>query len=862
MTPRATYRLQFHKDFTFADAAKLVPYFVKLGISHLYASPILTARAGSTHGYDVVDHAWVNPELGGEDGFRALAAVLRAEDIGIVLDIVPNHMAVGSADNPYWLDLLEKGRDSVFANLFDIDWEPAQPMLRDKVLVPFLAKRLADAVDAGDIKLIWDEGLGKFAFAYAEHRFPLRREDYPLVLAGAENPAEADLSRFNEPQALGELLAQQNFRLAYWMNAGDRINWRRFFDISGLAAVRVEDDGVFELTHAMIFRLFSEGLIDGVRIDHVDGLADPRAYCRRLRARLDALLPQRPRKTPAYIVVEKILAPGECLSADWNVDGTTGYDFMNQISALQHDGRNAERFSKLWADISGRSADFETEERIARRQTLTESFANAMRAAAAAFCAISGHSHPDPAAFELALETLLEHFRAYRTYATGDSPDPPPGKFFDAAYDAAYSAATDDVKRALSTIAAAMRGQRAEYGAAAVDAVRRFNQLAAPVAAKAVEDTAFYRYGRLLSRNDVGFSAGCFAQDKDMFFTINRERHAAFPQSLLATATHDHKRGEDVRARLAALSEIPELWEEEVRNWFALNAPLHGGAVAPDDEYRLYQTLVGCWPLDVTIDQSHPPQIFVERIVQWREKSLREAKLRTSWSNPDTAFEEANIDFVRAILNPRRARDFIGRITRFVQALAPAGILNSLVQCVMRCTCPGIPDLYQGCELWDFSLVDPDNRRPVDFAVRSGLLDRTAPLPALLPEWRNGHVKLALIQRLLALRVAALECFQSGDFIPVPITGDRSAHVVAFTRTTNGKSVLAAVPRLCARPCLKQEMPLPSPSFWGDCALSLPPDLRERTWHDALAPQGVRVTSWDCASLFARFPAAVLVSVQ
>ncbi|HXJ01831.1 MAG TPA: malto-oligosyltrehalose synthase [Micropepsaceae bacterium] len=867
MRARATYRLQFHKDFSFAEAAKLAPYLATLGISHLYASPILAARAGSTHGYDVVDHARVNPELGGENGFRMLANAFHAEGLGIVLDIVPNHMAVGGADNPYWLDLLEKGRDSVFANLFDIDWEPAQPHLRDKVLVPYLAKRLADAVEAGDISLIWDENLGKFAFVYGEHRFPLRREDYPAVLGGAELPAQADLRPFNEPAVLGALLAEQNFRLAYWRNAGDRINWRRFFDITGLAALRVEDDGVFELTHAAIFRLYSDGLIDGVRVDHVDGLADPRAYCRRLRARLEALSPQRERKEPAYIVVEKILAPGECLPGDWNVDGTTGYDFMNQVSALQHDGSNADRFGKLWADISGRPADFETEERMARHETVAEAFANALRAAAAAFRALVPDTELDQIAFEQGLSLLLEYLRAYRTYATGDSPDPPPGKFFEAAYDAACHDADTDLRATLDSIAAIMRGEQAAQGTAACDAVRRFNQLAAPVAAKAVEDTAFYRYGRLLSRNDVGFAPACFAQSSDAFFAKVEMRRDTFPQSLLATATHDHKRGEDVRARLAALSEIPDQWESEVRVWFALNTPLRGEAVAPGDEYHLYQTLVGCWPLDLRPDSADAMENFVQRIVTWREKSLREAKLQTSWETPNRAFEKANSNFVRAILDPSRSRAFLDRLADFVERLAPAGILNSLVQCILRCSCPGIPDLYQGTELWDFSLVDPDNRRPVDFTTRQAYLNRRVGPSALLAQWRDGHVKLALIDRLLALRGSAPECFHGGDFRPLDVRGTRADHVVAFSYGANGKFILVGVPRLCAKACMERRTPLPSPAFWGECAITLPAELRECMWRNALDEPGARapillprVAAFDCALLFADFPAAVLVS--
>jgi (1->4)-alpha-D-glucan 1-alpha-D-glucosylmutase len=801
MTVRATYRMQFHKGFTFADAAALAPYLAALGISHLYSSPILAARAGSTHGYDVVDHARVNPELGGEDGFRALAAALRAHDIGIVLDIVPNHMAVGGADNSCWLDVLEKGRDSVFANMFDIDWEPAQANLRDKVLVPLLGEKPREVIDSGELSLIKDEGLGKYAFAYHEHRFPLRKEDYAQ--------ADADLAAANAPDRLRDLLERQNFRLAFWRDAGERINWRRFFDITELAALRVEDDGVFEIIHATVFRLYGEGLIDGVRVDHVDGLTDPRAYCRRLRARLEALNAQRERKDSPYIVVEKILARDESLPDDWGVDGTTGYDFMNQVSALQHDGANAECFAKLWAGISGRAPSFAPEERAARREVMEHAFANQLRAAAAAFQVLAPDAGHDE--FEAALALLLENFHAYRTYTS--TPSPP----FDAAYEESREAAPSV---ALDAIAQAMRSGAEEAG----DAVRRFNQLAAPVAAKAVEDTAFYRYGRLLSRNDVGFTPDRFAATAENFLREAALRGRALPNAMLATATHDHKRGEDVRARLAALSEVPDLWEREVRAWFDMNAPLRPPTVTPGDEYQLYQTLVGSWP------------IKADRVLAWREKSLREAKLQTSWFTPDAAFEEANASFVRAILDP--GHGFVEKLDGFVAKLAPAGICNSLVQCALHYTLPGIPDLYQGAELWDFSLVDPDNRRPVDYGLRDGLLSSALSLDG----WKTGAPKLALIRRLLALRKERPDAFEAAiEVVPAP------ERILAFRRS----SLFVAVPLLCARACMDRGFPLPTASG----------SLRaEGRWRNALDPGLPNLRSLDCAELFRDFPVAVLVS--
>jgi (1->4)-alpha-D-glucan 1-alpha-D-glucosylmutase len=856
MIPRATYRLQFHKDFTFHEAAELAPYLRDLGISHVYASPILAARAGSEHGYDVTDHAHINPDLGGEEEFRALANAMRSAGIGIILDIVPNHMAVGGADNPCWLDLLEKGRDSVFADLFDIDWEPAQANLRGKVLVPFLELSLRETLERAEIQLVWDENLGKLAFAYYEHRFPLRREDYAEVGAG-ENPAAATLDAYNTPAALQTLLAEQNFRLAEWRIAAERINWRRFFDITGLAALRIEDNGVFELVHATVFRLFSDGLIDGVRVDHIDGLADPRAYCRRLRSRLEALLTQRQSKEAPYLVVEKILARGERLPQDWGVDGTTGYDFMEDVSALQHCETNAERFGRLWARISGRSADFETEERSARRDILVQGFANALRSTAASFQRVAAEQHAS--ALGGALSLLLEDFRAYRTYAMGDSAEPAPGEIFDAALRNAKKSAGAEMQGALAAIEAIMRGAHASDAEFAHDAVRRFNQLAAPLAAKAVEDTAFYRYGRLLSRNDVGSAPDRFGISTGAFLQSVAQRRADFPRALLATATHDHKRGEDTRARLAVLSEIPGMWESEIERWRELNAPLRPAAIEPGDEYQLYQTLFAAWSPGLQPQDRRPLADFTNRIQTWRQKSLREAKLKTSWTQPDEAFEQVNADFVAAILDPDRSPTFLGRLAAFVQTVAPAGICNSLAQCVLRNLSPGIPDLFQGTELWDFSLVDPDNRRAVNFALRRNLNRDVAPA-SLLADWHSGQVKLALIRRLLGLRSSHRELFTGGDFGPVGLSGRRQENVLAFLRAASGVSLLVAVPRLCAESCIKRSAPLPFASYWEGTQILLPPELAQRQWRNVLDPNTAPSIISDCSAMFAKFPAAVLMS--
>lgn len=858
MIPRATYRMQFHAAFTFADGAGLADYLARLGVSHLYSSPILHARAGSCHGYDVVDHRRINPELGGEDGFRQMATDLRAHGLGIILDIVPNHMAVGGADNPWWLDVLEKGAASPFAHYFDIDWSPENPALRNKILAPFLGSTYGEVLNAGEIRLIWDDALGRLTFAYHDHRFPLRATDYAEI-CGGDAPQDADLSAWQAPDPLHRLLERQHFRLAWWRTASDQINWRRFFTINELAALRVEDPPVFEATHAKVLDLYAEGAIDGVRIDHIDGLGDPGHYCRLLRQRLRERTGERPadaRDGEPYIIVEKILARGEALPADWQVAGTTGYDFMNDVSAVQHAGPGAEPLRRLWAEVSGRPPGFEDEERLARGQVLVVAFGGALDALVRA-CqglapeSIAAHDVTAPA-LRRALISLAGDFRAYRTYATGQEDTVEPGPCFEDALAAALARAGPVDSAALRYLDDAMFGADVAASPARAHAVRLFNQLMSPLAAKAVEDTAFYRYGRLLSRNDVGFEAAEFTIEPDEFHERAKRRLESAPHGLLATATHDHKRGEDARARLAVISEIWGVWTDAVRAWFDLNARLRPPQLDPGDEYQLYQALVGSWPLGLRADEAAELAAFASRIQAWRRKSLREAKLHTSWADPDQAFEGANDRFVAAILDPVRSPNFLRSFEDFVRRIAPAGALNGLGQVTLRCTMPGVPDLYQGTEFWDFSLVDPDNRRPVDYGARVSALAGSASLADALKDWQGGRVKQLLIARLLALRTEHPTLFAEGDYQPVPVGGARSANVLAFLRRTGPAALLVAVPRLCASAAMEAGSPLPAPGFWGDTAL-----IADGSWRDGLS--GAMRADLSCSGLFAEFPVAVLL---
>jgi (1->4)-alpha-D-glucan 1-alpha-D-glucosylmutase len=804
MTPRATYRLQFHKDFTFDDAVPLAPYLAKLGISHLYSSPILTARAGSTHGYDVVDHTNINPELGGAEAFERLAAALTAAGIGIIVDIVPNHMAVGGADNPWWLDVLENGDASRYARFFDVQFDTPDADLQGKILAPFLGAPYGEVLQSGDLRLVRDETSGKVAVAYHHHRFPIRPEDQAMVTS--------DLERYKDPGALHDLLERQNFRLAWWRTAGDQINWRRFFDITELAGLRIERPEVFDAVHAVTFDLYRRGLIDGVRVDHVDGLADPAGYCRTLRTRLDAFDPDR----TAYIVIEKILGPGEQLPVEWGVNGTTGYDFMNQVSALQHDPSGEPALTKFWSTISGRPADFEAEELTAREEMLRTAFDRQLDVAAEAFYVIAAGS-PETrdltvSALHRGLVHIIRHMRVYRTYATGTEGSPAPGPYFDQAVAAALEEAPTE-SWSIQFIAQTLASNTSRT------AVKSFNQLTAPVAAKAVEDTAFYRYARLLSRNDVGFQPGQLASDSADFHETMRQRTIDHPHAMLTTATHDHKRGEDSRARLAVVSELPDEWRVAVEAWRQTNAALRPENIAPDDEYQLYQTLVGAWPPGLSTTNAEALDNFRERVASWRIKSLREAKLRSSWAAPDEAYEKANLNYLETLLNPVWSSKFISQIGSFVDRIASAGAVNSLVQLVLRCTAPGMPDLYQGAEFWDFSLVDPDNRRPVDYSARIEALEAETPLPELKQNWRDGRIKQHLAAGLLGLRADNPHLFAHGDYQQLTVEGLRKDHVLAFARRQNGQMAVVVVPLRCAAAVIGSDAIAPAADWWADTAV-------------------------------------------
>jgi (1->4)-alpha-D-glucan 1-alpha-D-glucosylmutase len=843
-------RLQLHEGFTFADASNLVPYLVDLGISHVYSSPILTARAGSSHGYDVVDPTSVNPELGGTQGFRDFVGVLHAAGLGLIVDIVPNHMAVGGSDNPWWTDLLRHGRRSRYADFFDVGWDTDDPDMRGKVLAPFLGRPYGEALSAGDIRLTLGSSKDP-VIRYFGSEFPIDPTDHAHINeCGLES---FDPTNPNGRCQLHTLLERQHYRLVWWGAAGSEINWRRFFDINGLAGLRIEVPEVFEATHATLFRLYADGLIDGFRVDHVDGLSDPPGYCRRLRQRLDELAPDR----RAYLVVEKILGAGESMLADWDIDGTSGYDFMNEVSALQHDASSASALGQLWHVLTQRPADFEDEEVSARRETLLHGFDSQLQAVTEA---VHRLARAEPATRNLSaakiragLVALLSHFPVYRGYDAGSKRSPTDQAAFDRALARAKRAFPQSMHPVLDQLDRWLGGERENSVAAT-----RFQQLSAPVAAKSVEDTAFYRYGRLLSRNDVGFDAMCLGTSVVEFHRACAGRLATFPNAMLATATHDHKRGEDLRARLAVISELPDEWAAFLASG---RAP---GAERPDpaDEIMLYQMIIGAWPPELDPSDEAGCRAFAERLAQWQQKALREAKLRTNWTTPDAAYEAVAKDFLFNLVSP--GGNFLPFARTFIEMISPAGAVNGLAQTVLKMTAPGVPDFFQGSELWDFSLVDPDNRRPVDLdRRRQALAAKKEPVDDQV-SWRDGRVKQAVIQRVLALRRRAPDLFEHGDYRALPVKGALEDHFIAFIRRYGQSVLVVVVPRLVHRLLQTGDRITLDPDHLSTTTISFPAELQGRALHSLLIrdEEAVARPSVSVESLVGAFPVAVLYALE
>ncbi|HET6467273.1 MAG TPA: malto-oligosyltrehalose synthase [Geminicoccaceae bacterium] len=869
--PRATYRLQFRSGVGFAEAAALVPYLASLGVSHLYASPLLRAREGSTHGYDTVDFARLDPALGGLEDFARLSAALREHGLGLILDFVPNHMGIGP-DNPWWQELLAQGERS--PPRFDVDWRATAGATPGRVLLPVLGDPYGRVLERGELGLVPDEATGRPAAAYFEHRYPLSPATFALIdpslpaLLDATPPDAARIGTLLEaasaPERLHAILEAQPWRLAHWRTAAHLLNYRRFFDITELASVRMEDPAVFEEAHGLILELVAQGRLQGLRLDHVDGLWDPAGYLVRLQA---ALAHVRGTDAPFYVLVEKILGPDEELPPDWPCAGTTGYEFLGTLTGPFLDAHGLDRLTALYGEITGEGRDFATIAREAKRETLARLFPGELERLARE---AHGIAQADLATRDLPLAVLRDAIAAYivalpvyRTYVDAAGASGEDLRRIEAALEDARSSGTVEDETAFAFLRRLLVGGTEETLGFAM----RLQQVSGPVMAKALEDTAFYRWHRLVALNEVGGEPAHPPLGAEAFHAANAARLARQPGGMLAGTTHDTKRGEDVRARLAVLSELPEAWAAAVRRWRELNAPLVRGEAGrrvpePKVAYLIYQTLVGVWPLGLGPKDAAGLHHLADRLATYLQKALREAKERTRWTAPDAEYEAAVESFARALLHPGESAEFLGDLAAFVGRIAPAGAANGLAQTLLRLTAPGVPDIYQGSELWELSLVDPDNRRPVDFAALAAALADPSPLPARLARWRDGHVKQGLVQAVLRFRAERPELFAIGGYRPLQAEGARADHVLAFARAQGDAFALTIVPCRVARLLEGADLPLPPAEAWSETRLVLPPELARRPWRDRLSDALHETDSrgrLPLAPVLARFPGALLV---
>jgi (1->4)-alpha-D-glucan 1-alpha-D-glucosylmutase len=923
--PRATYRLQLGPGLTFDNAAGLLDYLQALGVSDCYTSPFLETATRGSHGYDVSDHNRLREELGGEAAFGRFAGALRERGMGLLVDVVPNHMGIAQNRNAWWLDVLQHGPASAYASYFDIDWRPVKTELAHKVLLPILGEQYGVVLDKGELRLSLEDG--RFVVRYYDTILPISPRSYGRILGhrietlsaalGGEHAdvvrlkslitwfatlpprterdperlaarrREADIGRekllallaesqavrefveeniriFNgtpgEPRSmdlLDALLDDQAYRVAYWRVAGEEINYRRFFDINDLAAIRMEDPEVFEATHRLLFRLVREGVVTGLRIDHPDGLYDPAEYFRRL---------QRGAGGDFYIVAEKILAPGEQVPDSWETAGTTGYEFLNLLNGIFVDRANARAMEHVYArQIKNRPAFIDIVHECKRLITET-SMASELNVLGHRLNTIS-EKHRSSRDFTLgsltrALRETIVGFPVYRTYVDGQVTARDRDFIARAVGHARRRATTDatvyDWLQDLLTLKAPEWATEHDIQER-LDFVMRFQQITGPVTAKGYEDTALYRFNRLVSLNEVGGDPSRFGVGLAEFHSENAARLRRSPHGLSTTATHDTKRGEDVRARINVLSELPDEWRRRVGVWQRLNrrhrTMLEGAAVpGANTEYLIYQTLVGAWPIDA------------ERLTTYLMKAVREAKSHTSWINPNARYDQALTQFAEAILDPRRSAAFLDDLATFQARIAHFGALNSLAQTLIKITAPGVPDFYQGTELWDLSLVDPDNRRPVDWKLRRRLLadlehalattqDRAALAHELYVKKDDARVKLFLIREALALRRAQPALFAGGAYRPLEPRGSLAEHLCAFARVDDHAAAITVVPRLLAR--RGGEVPPLGMDYWQDTTLEIPAEVGRR-FRNVLTGETVEDHALPVGRVLAHIPVALL----
>jgi (1->4)-alpha-D-glucan 1-alpha-D-glucosylmutase len=938
----ATYRLQFSSDFRFTDATALVEYLAKLGITDIYASPILASRKGSKHGYDATDSTQIDPDIGTPQEFEQFENALLEHGMRLILDIVPNHMAA-SSENRWWMDVLENGNDSLFASFFDIDWHPPSRNLEGRVLLPVLGRPFGETLDRRELQLKFENG--RFFVQYFDSKFPLMPRSYRRVLKqrmeelkirlSEDSPAYQEYSGIiaalsettrpkgdaerrvqvegvrerlrrlasengevlcfieenvgifngkpNEPAslcALERLLDEQHFRLAYWQDPNEGINYRRFFAISDLVGIRAEDQLVFNATHDQIFNLFAKGVIRGLRIDHIDGLRDPVGYLNRLQERLAEA---QPGSEAPYVVVEKILSRGEPLPGDWPVSGTTGYDYLNAANGLFVCPSGARKLERIYFDFISKEMNFADVVYEKKRLVMNSLLRVEMRSLGRQLADLAAHDRyaRDILRPEL-LDALIEVTACvpvYRTYIRTIEPSDWAKDVIEGAIEEArrrgphLNPASFAFLRDVLTIANhphVLPEQREERLAFTM----RWQQLTGPIVAKGVEDTALYVYYPLLSLNEVGGNpepSKVTTLEGFVEFVQERQRH--WPDSLNATSTHDSKFSEDVRTRLDVLSEIPEEWATAIAEWSRENQEHRqtvNGRPAPDtnEEYLIYQALVGLWPANL----SELPSIS-RRLQEYAIKATREAMVHTRWTEPNAEHERAVCDFIQRILSTEPSSPFLESVARLHSKVAQAGAINSLGLTLLKIASPGVPDFYQGSELWNLSLVDPDNRRPIAFSVRKEAFRSLVARPRFDPvcnvreiwkHWLDGRIKQFTIWKALCCRRQYAELFREGEFVPVEVAGGRSRHLISFLRRRGSEQALIAIPRWIANHLDGGDRTLPE-GFWMETSLQLPPGSA-LSWRNVFTGKTIKSASGEgnsyllAGEVFARFPVALLVS--
>ncbi len=926
--PLATYRIQFNSSYRFEHAIEIVDYLADLGITHLYASPIFKAKKGSTHGYDVVDPNQINPELGTSDDFERLSSELRKLNLGLVQDIVPNHMSV-DYENTMLTDVLENGINSKFFNFFDIEWDHPYESIKGRLLLPFLGKFYGECLESGEIKIVYNEN--GFTVNYYDLKFPLKLESYAnilqygvsslknkigkehsdylkllgliFVLRNLESAEEIgeryDQTRFvkrmlwelytsnsefrdflnrnveifnnaNGPNIgynlLDSLLSEQLYRLSFWKVTTEETNYRRFFNINGLISLRVEDEDVFERSHRLILNMVGQGIFSGLRIDHIDGLYDPTAYLQRLRKRVGEI----------YVIVEKILEFDEELPSQWPIEGTSGYDFLNYLNSIFCKFANEREFNRLYSSfIQSRpfyrelvyekkkliidkdmSGDVDNLAHLMKRISAKDRYGNDIT--------LNG--------LRRAIVELLAFFPVYRSYIDESSAEATGLQYIEEAVNRAKGARPDLVYE-LDFLHRFLNLDFPDHFSEEekrswIKWVMRFQQMSGPLMAKGFEDTTLYIYNRLISLNEVGGNPSRFGISLETFHKFNRKRAQTHPFSMNATATHDTKRGEDVRARLNVLSEIPQEWEAKIRIWNRLNRDKrtpYNGSEAPDknDEYFFYQTILGAYPF-------HASEMgnFIDRIKEYLVKAIREAKIHTEWLKPDSAYEDAFTNFAEKVLSGSEDTNyFLKSFLPFQKKIEHYGILNSLSQVLIKTCATGVPDFYQGTEFWDLSLVDPDNRRSVDFQKRIDALselkqaDRSNQDELIRELWesrQDGRIKMYLIYKALSARLANADVFQNGTYCSVPVRGKLKNHVIAFARKTESAWAVILTGRFFTSLVKQDQFPV-GDKTWGDTLISIPNGCPP-VWKDAITGQEIQILKWlRLSQILNKFPCAILI---